>query len=75
MFEKRLLRIKFVPKTKEAKGGWRKLPYEELRDSYPAPSIVRAIKLRRIKWVGHVACMGQTRNGNKTSRRETIRGI
>jgi hypothetical protein len=29
---------------------------------YSSPSIIRIIKLRRMRWVGHVARMGQKRN-------------
>jgi hypothetical protein len=36
---------------------------EELRDSYSSPSIIRIIKWRRMRWVGHVARMGEKRNG------------
>jgi hypothetical protein len=32
---------------------------EELNDLYPSPIIVRVIKSRRMKWVGHVARMGE----------------
>jgi hypothetical protein len=28
---------------------------------YSLPSIVRVIKARRMRWVGHVACMGEVR--------------
>jgi hypothetical protein len=31
----------------------------ELNDLYCSPNIVRVIKLRRMRWVGHVACMGR----------------
>jgi hypothetical protein len=27
-----------------------------------SPSIIEIIKLRRMKWVGHMACMGEKRN-------------
>jgi hypothetical protein len=43
-------------------GEWRKLHNEELRDFYSSPSINRIIKLRRIRWAGHVARMGEMRN-------------
>jgi hypothetical protein len=43
-------------------GGWRKLRNEELRDFYSSPSIIRIIKSRRMRWVGHVARMGMKRN-------------
>jgi hypothetical protein len=32
---------------------------EELFDLYSLPSIIRMIKSRRMKWVGHVARMGE----------------
>jgi hypothetical protein len=40
-------------------GGLRKLHNEELRDLYFSPSIIRMIKSRRMRWVGHVARMGE----------------
>jgi hypothetical protein len=39
-----------------------KLHYEELRDLYSLPSIIRTIKSRRMRWAGHVARMGEKRN-------------
>jgi hypothetical protein len=36
-------------------GGFRKLHNEELHGLYSSPSIVRVIKARRMRWVGHVA--------------------
>jgi hypothetical protein len=35
---------------------------EELHDLYSTPSIIRIIKSRRMRWVGHVAGMGEKRN-------------
>jgi hypothetical protein len=43
-------------------GGWRKLHNEELHHLYSSPSIIRMIKSRRMRWVGHVAQMGEKRN-------------
>jgi hypothetical protein len=51
----------FGPKREKKTGEWRKLHKEELNDPYCSPSIVRVIKSRRIRWVGHVACMGERR--------------
>jgi hypothetical protein len=39
-----------------------KLHNEELRDLYSSLSIIRIIKSRRMRWVGHVARMGKKRN-------------
>ena len=39
----------------------RRLHDEELNDLYPSPNIVRVIKSRRMRWAGHVACMGEER--------------
>jgi hypothetical protein len=60
VFENRVLRI-FGPKRDEVTGGWRKLHNEELHGLYSSPSIVRVIKGRRMRWAGHVACMGAVR--------------
>ena len=34
---------------------------EELNDLYSSPNIVRVINSRRMRWVGHVARMGEER--------------
>ena len=39
----------------------RKLHNEELSDLYSLPNIVRVAKSRRMRWVGHVARMGEGR--------------
>jgi hypothetical protein len=43
-------------------GGWRKLHNEELHNLYSSPGIIRIIKSRRMRWVGHVARMGEKNN-------------
>jgi hypothetical protein len=62
VFENRVLRRIFEPKRDEVTGEWRKLHNEELHDLYSLPSFIRIIKARRMKWVGHVARMGEKRN-------------
>jgi hypothetical protein len=51
----------FGPKRDEVTGKWRKLDNEELNDRYSLPNIVRVIKSRIMKLVGHVGCMGEER--------------
>ena len=46
-------------------GEWRKLHNEELNDLYSLPNIVRVVKLRRIRWAGHVARMGEDRGAHR----------
>jgi hypothetical protein len=58
----RVLRRVFGPKRDEVTGQWRKLHYEELSDRYSLPNIVRVVKSRRMRWVGHVARMGEGRD-------------
>jgi hypothetical protein len=41
--------------------GRRKLHNEELHNLYSSPSIIRMINSRRMRWVGHVARMGEKR--------------
>jgi hypothetical protein len=60
-------------------GGWRKLHNEELHDLYSSPSIIRIIKLRRMRLAGRVARMGENRNvcdllvGNSDGERPQVR--
>jgi hypothetical protein len=43
-------------------GGWIKLRNEELHNLYSSSSIIRIIKSRRMRWVGHVARMREKRH-------------
>jgi hypothetical protein len=52
----------FGPKRDEVTGEWRKLHNGELHNLYSSPDINRQIKLRRTRWAGHVARMGEGRN-------------
>jgi hypothetical protein len=53
------LRRTFGRKRCQVTGEWRKLHNEEHNGLYSSPNIVRVIKLRRIRWAGHVARMGR----------------
>ena len=61
VFENMVLRRIFGPRRDEVTGQWRRLLNEELNDLYSSPNIVLVIKSRRMRWVGHVARMGQER--------------
>ena len=56
-----MLRRVFGPQRDEVTGEWRKLHNEEFRDLYSLPNIVRVVKSRRMRWMGHVAGMGKGR--------------
>jgi hypothetical protein len=62
VFENRVLRRIFGPKRDEVMGEWRKLHSGELHNLYSLRDIIRHFKSRRMRWVGHVACMGEGRN-------------
>jgi hypothetical protein len=62
VFENRVLRRIFGPRRDEVMGDWRKLHNEELHNLYFSPNIIRIIRSRRMRWAGHVARMGETRN-------------
>jgi len=56
-----VLRRILGPRRDEVTGEWRRLHNEELNDLYSSPNIVRVIKSRRMRRIGHVAHMGQDR--------------
>jgi hypothetical protein len=55
MFQNRVLRRIFGTMRYGGMGEWRKLHNEELHNLYSSPSIIRIIKLRRIRLARHVA--------------------
>jgi len=61
VFENMVLRRISRPRRDKVTGEWRRLHNEELNDLYSSPNIVRVIKLRRMRWAGHVARMGEER--------------
>ncbi|KAJ4444371.1 hypothetical protein ANN_06163 [Periplaneta americana] len=62
VFENKVLRKIFGVKRDEVTGEWRKLHNTELHALYSSPDIIRNIKSRRLRWAGHVARMGESRN-------------
>jgi hypothetical protein len=62
VFENSVPRRIFGTKRDEVTREWRKLHKEELLNGlYCSHSIVREIKSIRMRWVGHVARMGESR--------------
>jgi hypothetical protein len=59
VFDNRVLRRIFGPKTAEVTGEWRKLHSEELHNLSLSANIVKQIKSRRMRWAGCVAHMGE----------------
>jgi hypothetical protein len=55
VFENRVLRKIFGLRRDEVTGGLKKLHNEELHNLYSLSSIIRKIKLRRMRWMGPVA--------------------
>jgi hypothetical protein len=45
--------------------GGRKLHNSELCNLYVLTNIIRVIKSRRMRWAGHMACVGEMRNAYK----------
>ena len=58
VFENRVLRKTTGPKREEVTGEWRKLHNEQLHRLYSSPNVIHVIKSRRMRWTGHVTCMG-----------------
>jgi len=71
VFENRVLSRIFGPNRDEITGEWRKLDNEEPNVLYCSPHIVRVIKSRRMRWAGHVACMGERRGVRRVLVEET----
>jgi hypothetical protein len=58
VFKNRVLMKIFGPKREEDES-WRKVHNDELHSLYFSLNIVRVIKSRRMRWVGHVARIGK----------------
>jgi hypothetical protein len=62
VFENKALKRIFEPRRGEVAGGWRRVHNEELHNLYTSPNIIWVIKSVRMRWMGHVAHMGEVRN-------------
>jgi hypothetical protein len=74
MTENRVLRKIFGSKRDEVTRDWSKLHNDELNDLYYSPNIVRVIKSRRMRLVGHGVHMGERciqGSGGETGGKET----
>jgi hypothetical protein len=49
-------------KKPEVTRGWRKLHNEDFYNFCPSQNIIKVIKLRRMRWVGYVTRIVETRN-------------
>jgi hypothetical protein len=72
-----VLKRVFGPKRDEVTGEWRRLHNEKLYALYSSLNIIRMNKPRRLRWPGHVACMGKRRGAyrvlvGKTERRRRL---
>jgi hypothetical protein len=65
VFENRVLKAFFGPKTDEGTAGnWIKLHNEEFHNLYSSANVIRRTKSRRMRGSGHVARMGEMRNAH-----------
>jgi len=62
VYENRVLRRIFRPKREGVVAGWIRLHNEELHNLYTLSNIIRVMKSRRMRWMGHVAHMGDVRS-------------
>jgi hypothetical protein len=65
VFENRVLRRIFGFKTEGETQDLRKLRNEKPQNLYSSPSTIRVIKSKRMRWVGHMVCIGYMRNSYK----------
>ena len=59
VLENRVLRRILGPKMDEVTGEWRRLHMEQVYDLHTSPNIIQVMKLKRMRWVGHMVHMGE----------------
>lgn len=57
-----MLRRKLVAEKEGVSGRCRKLQSAQLHDWYCSPVSIKVTKPRRLRWLGHMAHMGEYRN-------------
>ena len=55
-----MLRKIFASEWDEVRADWKRVHNEQLRELYSLPNIILLVK-SRMRWVGHVACVGDKR--------------
>ena len=63
VFEHRVFRRIFGPKRDEVTGEWKRQHDKDLYALYSSPNVIPVITSRRLRWAGHVARMGESRDG------------
>jgi len=61
VFQNRVLRRIYGPKSDKVTGEWGKLHNEELNDLYSLPIIIWLVKYKIMRWAGLVAHTGERR--------------
>jgi hypothetical protein len=61
VFENRVLRRIFGLRRDDVTGGWRWLHNEQLHNLSSSPSIIRVMKLRRMRWARHITRMEEAK--------------
>jgi len=60
-----VLRRIFGSKREKVARSWKRMNNKEVYNLYDSPNIIRTIKSRRMKWVGHIARFGGMGNYTK----------
>ena len=65
MFKNRVPVKIFGHEGQDITGDQRKLRNEELHEFYSSSNIIWVFMSRRVRWMGHVVCMGEKRNAHR----------
>ena len=59
-----------MTKTDKERMEWRKRHKENIHDMYRSPNILRVIKLRKLKWAGHIALGREEKRVQRQSKKK-----